>query len=133
MSMSAAEAYSERRRHRRVPVDLPVRLTTIDPEVDPRTGRPYFRASREMCANLSQGGLFIKTRDPISPGRRVLVELHFPDGRPLEAVGRIAWSKRVLAPSSGADDDGVGVEILGAPPDQLAALESFLTLPDDEG
>jgi uncharacterized protein (TIGR02266 family) len=131
MSSELAERWSERRRHRRVPVELPVRLSTIDPELDPRTGRPYFRASREMCANLSRGGLFVRTRDPISPGRRVLIELHFPDGRPLEAVGRIAWSKRVLAPTGGAEDDGVGVEILGAPPEQLEALETFL-VDDDE-
>jgi hypothetical protein len=127
------DSWPERRRHNRVPVDLPVRLSTIDPEMDARTGRPYFRASREMCANLSPGGLFIKTRDPISPGRRVLIELHFPDGSPLEAVGRIAWSKRVLAPvGSGSEDDGVGIEILGAPPDQLATLNQFLRDSPDE-
>jgi uncharacterized protein (TIGR02266 family) len=108
-----------------------VRLSTIDPELDPRTGRRYFRASRETCANLSRGGLFIRTRDPIAPGRRVLVELHFPDGSPLEAVGRIAWSKRVLAPGGGAADDGVGVEILGAPADQLVTLESFVSVGEE--
>ena len=58
------EPWAERRRHPRVPVELPVRLSTIDPEIDPRTGRPYFRASREMCANLSRGGLFIRTARP---------------------------------------------------------------------
>jgi uncharacterized protein (TIGR02266 family) len=131
MATNPADPFPDQRRHRRVPVSLPVRLSTIDPEIDPRTGRPYFRASREVCANLSRGGLFIKTRDPISPGRRVLIELHFPDGRPLEAVGRIAWSKRVLAPSGGAEDDGVGVEILGAPPEQLAVLETFLSVDED--
>ena len=82
------------------------------------------RLARGVSPTSRRGGLFIKTRDPISPGRRVLIEMHFPDGSPLEAVGRIAWSKRVLAPvGSGAEDDGVGVEILGAPPDQLATLE----------
>jgi uncharacterized protein (TIGR02266 family) len=120
-----------KRRHPRIPVTLPVRISTIDPEVDPRTGRPYFRASREYCANLSRGGLFIRTREPVAPGRRVLVELHFPDGRPLEAVGRVAWSKRVLSLAGESTEDGVGVEILGAPPEQLAALESFLEVFDD--
>lgn len=119
--------WPEQRRHRRVPVEIPVRLSTIEPEIDPRTGRPYFRASREICVNLSRGGMFVRTRDPISPGRRVLIELHFPDGRPLEAVGRIAWSKRVLAPTGGGTDDGVGIEILGAPPEQLQVLEKYLT------
>src|SRR4029453_14364383 len=107
------DSWPEQRRHRRVAVELPVRLSTIDPELDPRTGRPYFRASRETCANLSRGGLFIRTRDPLSPGRRVLVELHFPDGRPLEAVGRVAWSKRVLAPGGGPEGGGGGVECVG--------------------
>jgi uncharacterized protein (TIGR02266 family) len=118
-----------RRRHRRIPVSLPVRISTIDPETDPRSGRPYFRASREVCANLSRGGLFIRTEDPPSPGRRLLVEMHFPDGSPLEAVGRVAWSKVVLSPGVEPVENGVGVEFLGAPPDQLSALETFL----DEG
>jgi uncharacterized protein (TIGR02266 family) len=132
MSSQPVEPWAERRRrHPRVPVELPVRLSTIDPQIDPRTGRPYFRASREICANLSRGGLFIRTRDPISPGRRVLIELHLPDGQPVEAVGRIAWSKRVLAPAGGAEDDGVGIEILGAPGEQLEALESFISVGDD--
>ena len=116
-----------RRRHPRVDVTLPVRISTIDPEVDPRTGRPYFRASREVCANLSRGGLFIRTQEPPTPGRRVLVEMHFPDGSPLEAVGRVAWSKVVLAPGQEPEENGVGVEFLGAPPDQLTALETFLS------
>jgi uncharacterized protein (TIGR02266 family) len=124
--MDDSASAGERRRHPRVSVELPVRISTIDPEVDPRSGRPYFRASREICANLSQGGLFIRTRDPVSPGRRVLVELHVPGGEPLEVVGRVAWSKRVLGPVNGTETDGLGVEFLGAPPDQLRALESYL-------
>jgi uncharacterized protein (TIGR02266 family) len=126
MIMSEEESDHGRRRHRRVPVRIPVRISTIDPEMDPRTGRPYFRASREMCANLSEGGLFICTQDPPAPGRRILVEMHFPDGAPLEAVGRVAWSKVVLAVGDDAQENGVGVEFLGAPPDQLSALASFL-------
>jgi uncharacterized protein (TIGR02266 family) len=114
------------RRHPRVDVALPVRISTIDPETDPNTGRPFFRATREVCANLSRGGLFIKTAEPPSPGRRVLLELHFPDGRPLEAVGRVAWSKVLVDPHGERRTKGVGVEFLGASPDQLAALNSFL-------
>jgi uncharacterized protein (TIGR02266 family) len=121
---------SASRRHRRVAVALPVRISTIDPETDPSTGRPFFRATREVCANLSRGGLFIKTNEPPSPGRRVLLELHLPDGRPLEAVGRVAWSKVLVGPHGESRAKGVGVEFLGAPPEQLAALSSFL---DDGG
>ena len=125
----AADLSGASRRHPRVDVALPVRISTIDPETDPNTGRPFFRATREVCANLSRGGLFIKTAEPPSPGRRVLLELHFPDGRPLEAVGRVAWSKVLVDPHGESRTKGVGVEFLGASPDQLAALNSFL----DEG
>ena len=62
----------------------------------------------------------------------MLIELHFPDGPPLEAVGRIAWSKRVLAPAgSSAEDDGVGVEILGAPPGPARGARSFISVGDE--
>ncbi|MDH3687638.1 MAG: PilZ domain-containing protein [Myxococcales bacterium] len=117
------------RRHRRVDVAIPVRISTIDPETDPNTGRPFFRATREVCANLSRGGLYIKTTEPPSPGRRVLLELHLPDGRPLEAVGRVAWSKVLVGPHDDSRANGVGVEFLGAAAEQLEALRSFL----DEG
>jgi len=114
------------RRHQRVPVVLPVRVSTIDPEVDPRTGRPFFRATRELVANVSRGGLGIRTNDPLAPGRRVLLELHFPDGAPLEAVGRVAWSKTVLAPVENTDDNSIGIEFIGGSPDQLQRLDDFL-------
>lgn len=120
------DSFSPQRRHPRVPVALPVRVSTIDPEIDPRSGRPCFRASRELCVNLSRGGLFITTAEPIAPGRRVLVEMHFPDGSPLEAVGRVAWSKRVLGGAEEPPRDGIGVEFLCAPPHQLQLLDGFL-------
>jgi Tfp pilus assembly protein PilZ len=108
---------------------MPVRISTIDAETDPRTGRPYFRATREYCANLSPGGAFIRTADPLSPGRRVLVEIHVPEGEPIEAVGRIAWSKTVLATSGDPEDSGVGVEFLGSSGDRLTALTNYLEIP----
>jgi Tfp pilus assembly protein PilZ len=121
-----SDPFSRQRRHPRVPVTLPVRISTIDPEIDPRSGRPCYRASREVCVNLSRGGLFIHTAETIAPGRRILIEMHFPDGSPLEAVGRVAWSKRVLGARDEAPRDGIGVEFIGAPPQQLEALDDFL-------
>jgi len=121
------------RRHRRVAVHMPVRISTIDAETDPRTGRPYFRATREYCANLSRGGAFIRTADPLSPGRRVLVEIHVPEGEPIEAIGRVAWSKTVLATSGEPEDSGVGVEFLGSSGDRLNVLANSLELPAEPG
>jgi uncharacterized protein (TIGR02266 family) len=128
-----SESDGDKRRHKRVAVHMPVRISTIDAETDPRTGRPYFRATREYCANLSRGGAFIRTADPLSPGRRVLVEIHVPEGEPIEAIGRVAWSKTVLATSGEPEDSGVGVEFLGSSGDQLKVLANFLELPSEPG
>jgi Tfp pilus assembly protein PilZ len=113
------------RREPRVPLNAPVRISTIDPETDPGTGRRFFRSSREICANVSRTGLFIRTAEPLEPGRRLLVELRLPDGEDIDAVGRVAWVKRSLAPSP---ERGVGIELLGATPEELARLQAWVSL-----
>ena len=117
--------YAPTRRHPRVALRVPVDVTTIDPEIDPRTGRPYFRECQELCGNLSNGGMFIATADPPGPGRRLLVRIHTQDGAsPIEAVARVAWQKPGAA--NDAPDAGVGVEFLAASPTTRAAIERFL-------
>jgi Tfp pilus assembly protein PilZ len=117
----------ERRRHQRIAVDASVRLSTIDPEIDPHTGRPFFRAFEESCANLSRGGLSIHTEEALSPGRRVLIEVAVPEGRPVfEAVARIAWA------GSFEDDPGrrgLGLEFVGGPPRPVDRFEQLLAAP----
>jgi hypothetical protein len=118
---------SQRRRSERVRADIPVRISTIEPDLDPLTGRTYFRASQERCANLSRGGVFVETHELLAPGRRVLVELSLPDGEYVEAIGRVAWTKRSMRSASSAGlDCGVGIEFLGGAAEQLSALEEFV-------
>ena len=119
-------SFTNRRRHRRIEAEIEVRISTIEPEQDPWTGRPYFRASQELCSNVSRGGAFVKTNEPIDPGRRVLVEVHLPSGRPLEAIGRVAWTKRVMTPHSRDTSSGIGVEFIGGASEQFAALENYI-------
>jgi len=123
-----------RRRHRRVEIQTSIRLSTIDPEIDPWTGRPFFRVCEESCANLSRGGAHVRTREPLAPGRRLLLEMQLPGDVVFEAIGRVAWSRPDLeaaeAPPAQLDDAvpgyGLGVEFLGGTPDHLARLEDFL-------
>ncbi len=122
----ADEDYSVSRRHPRLEIRVPVRISTIEPERDPWTGRPFFRATHETSANLSRGGAFVHTSEPLRPGRRLLLEIELPDGRPVETLARVAWTRRALLPGGGHTDAGIGVEFLGGAADQLASLESFV-------
>ena len=120
------DSYQDRRRHRRVSASMPVRISTIEPERDPWTGRPFFRASQETCGNVSRGGAYVQTGEPLAPGRRILLEITLPDGRPVEAIGRIAWSKRVLTPRERDVQAGIGIEFLGGAAEQFSALENYI-------
>ena len=120
-----------RRRHPRVEASLPVRISTIEPERDPWTGRPFFRATQDTCANVSRGGAFVMTREPLTPGRRVLVEIGLPGGEPVETIGRVAWTKRVMAPRMHDEPAGIGIEFLGGASDQLEFLEEFIREQED--
>lgn len=118
---------NNRRRHERVDSAIPARISTIEPERDPWTGRPFFRTLQETCANVSRGGAFIKTDEPLDPGRRILVEIRLPSGQPLEAIGRIAWVKRILSPDRRKSESGVGIEFLGGASEQLQALDEYVS------
>ena len=120
------ETGAPERRHERVPVEVSVRISTIDPEIDPTTGKLYFRSSEETCANVSRGGTFVQTRDPIEPGRRILLEIDIPDGPSIQTIGRVAWTRTVMEPSGESTRSGFGIEFTGGAPEQLSQLEEFL-------
>lgn len=113
----------ERRRHPRVHTDVPIRISTIDPEIDPWSGRPFFRSCEEAVADVSRGGARVVSNEPLGPGRRLLLEIDLPDGRPFEAIARVAWSRFEPTPAGGY---GLGLEFLGGTPDHKARLEAFL-------
>jgi Tfp pilus assembly protein PilZ len=130
--MQSEESYIEQRRHARVSAAIDVRISTIEPDRDPWTGRPVFRASAETCANLSRGGAYVRTDQPLAPGRRILMELSIPDGSSFEAIGRVAWSRRITSPGPGDAGSGIGIEFLGAAADHFQALEEFIAHRDEE-
>jgi hypothetical protein len=122
---------AERRvqRYHREAVRLPVRISSIDAEVDPETGKPFFLTAEEMCGDISRGGAFIMTQEPPRPGARLLVELELPGGEAVQTVARVAWT-RVRFPSEGSDvQTGFGLEFLGGARRHLAAIERFVNGP----
>ena len=89
----------------RISVRMRARISTIDAETDPFTGKLFFRTSDEICANVSRSGAFVSMAETIPPGRRVLVELEIPGGQPIQAVGRVAWTRTTMATEMPAGKD----------------------------
>ncbi len=68
---------------------MPVRISTVDPEIDPDTAQfPSSAATEATTANLSRGGVFVHSWEPLAAGRRVIVALDLPAG------GEIQWWAR---------------------------------------
>ena len=116
----------QQRRHPRFETALNVTLSSIDPESDPRSGRPFFRSVQETCANLSRGGAFVRTSEGFERGRRLLLEFELPDGHQLEALGRVAWTQRDLGFDGQRGEEGIGIEFMGGASRQWGALHALL-------
>ena len=111
-----------RQQHPRVDTRMRVRISTVDPETDPE-GKPFFRTCEERCFDISRGGTFVMTPDPIEPGLRVLLELDIPGGDTVQTLGRVVWKS---LDSSGSKPAGIGVEFLGGRSGQFTELERHL-------
>ena len=113
----------------RVGASVPVRISTVDPEVDPDTGRTFFRTAEETTANLSRGGAYVRSWEPLASGRRVVLTIELPDRGELQLVGRVAWTRRELQPPAAdqLEAPGYGVEFAGASAAELAVLDRYLT------
>ncbi len=119
-------------KHPRVTTSVSVRVSTVDPEIDPTTGRSFFRSVEETTANLSRGGAFVRSWEPLAAGRRVLVEIELYEGLSIQLEGRVAWTRREVRPAEsdaagGVEPTGYGVEFLGGSSFEIAMLDRFLT------
>jgi len=129
-SEAAAATHVEpsKQKHRRVNVRVPVRVSTVDPEKDPQTGKLYFFTSEEYSANISRGGAFVATPESIDRGRRVLVEIAIPGGSTIQTLGRVVW-KRLGSGKMDAlppNRPGIGIEFTGGRPESLNELDRYL-------
>lgn len=106
----------------RVDTRMKVRISTIDPEADSQ-GKPFFRSTEERCFDISRGGTYVMTPDPIEPGLRVLLELDIPGGDTVQTLARVVWTR---VEQSGTKPAGVGVEFLGGRSGQFLELEKHL-------
>ena len=90
-----------------------MRVSAIEPEIDPLTALPCYSSFEESSVNVSEGGVFIPTEDTLTPGRRVVVELDLPSGDLVQAVGEVVWRRAAHAARSGDRPAGMGIEFTG--------------------
>jgi Tfp pilus assembly protein PilZ len=112
---------------------VPVQISTLDPEVDPDSGVPFFRSTEATTANLSRGGVFVHSWEPLSAGRRVIVALDLPSGGELQLVGRVVWTRRQLQSRAGsaAEAPGYGIQFDGVSRAEQAAIQQILDAASD--
>ena len=98
----------ERRKHPRLEFELPLDITS---------GHSLFAA---RTADISEGGVFIKTRARVARGAHVRMRLRL-DGTTLVVRGQVTW---VLDGSEGRH--GIGVQFVGLSPYAQRTLRRFM-------
>ena len=117
-------------RHPRFAVDVEVRISTIDAERDPNSGKLFFRSAEETTANMSRGGAFVRSWEPLEAGRRVVVDIDLRDGSHMQLMARVAWTQRQLhanaASQPSSPEPGFGIEFEKASAWELDRLDRYL-------
>ena len=85
---------TERRRHERVPLKIPVDYTSVD---------AFFT---EFSSNINEGGMFVEMENGPDLGTQVQLQFDLPGHEePVQVEGRVAWV------SDGKDGSAAGVGI----------------------
>lgn len=121
------------------PAARPAAGATPDSKEARRNGRVRMHTSIDMRSDsnfftgfsmdISEGGVFIATVDPVPRGTQVELDFTLPGGRPMKVTGVVRWVREAnsrhpeLMP-------GVGVQFTGLPPEVASAISSFVTTRD---
>lgn len=106
-----SSAQLERRSFERAPI-----TTQVEFELTNSSSGPS-RIRRHM-ANVSTGGLFINTREPIRPGTRMVVRFELPNNKHrVIAISRVRYVRR---------GTGLGVEFLGLDDEDREEIEAYI-------
>jgi c-di-GMP-binding flagellar brake protein YcgR len=105
-------AQLERRRFERAPI-----VAQVEYELTNSSSGPS-RVRRSM-ANISIGGLFINTEEPIRAGTRMVVRFELPNRHRVIAVSRVCYVKK---------GQGLGVEFLTLDDEDREEIEAYIEL-----
>lgn len=109
-------AQLERRRFERAPI-----LAQVEFELTNSSSGPS-RVRRHM-ANISLGGMFISTEEPIRIGTRMVVRFELPNKHRVIAVSRVCYTKKGTSTGQGM---GLGVEFLNLDDEDREEIEAYI-------
>ncbi|HEX8183901.1 MAG TPA: PilZ domain-containing protein [Blastocatellia bacterium] len=101
----------ERRRFERAPITAQVEYELTNSSSGPSR-------VRKNMANISTGGLFIATEEPIKAGTRMVVRFELPNKHRVIAVSRVCYAKKGI---------GLGVEFLGLDDEDREEIETYIS------
>ena len=100
----------ERRRFERAPITAQVEYELTNASSGP--GRV-----RRNIANISSGGMFINTEEPIRAGTRMVVRFELPNKHRVIAVSRVCYARK---------GRGLGVEFLNLDDEDRDEIMSYI-------
>jgi len=103
-------AQLERRRFERAPISAQVEYELTNSSSGPS------RVRRNM-ANISTGGLFISTEEPIRAGTRMVIRFELPNRHRVIAVSRVCYVRK---------GTGLGVEFLSLDDEDREEIEAYI-------
>jgi uncharacterized protein (TIGR02266 family) len=110
----ARKTGADRRQHPRYDVKIKVDYRTMD----------MFLSN--YVTNISKGGVFIQTENPLPLQSEIHLTLSLPElGATIEAKGKVAWTYDIKKGTSHIAP-GMGIKFVDLPPQQKTLLEDYL-------
>lgn len=110
----------DKRRQARVPIFI-----KVDYKADIlRDDAPY----SDYSADINSGGLFLKSRNPLTPGTILNLQFSLPeDSRVIKVNGRVVWITREFEKEvGGKSEPGMGIEFQDVDPETRALIDSLV-------
>jgi len=115
----AGKGNSNGKEQRRQPrVDFFSKVKVIDKESN--------SAQEVFAANVSRGGIFLRSNRPLPRGKQVELEFDLDDGPVKVDVGEVVWTKPFEPVSVDGSLPGMGVQFKNMPNDSRRRIESFI-------
>ncbi len=113
MDQTPVSKEASRRKHKRIGVKVYVGL---------ESAHNFYTG---FTQNISNGGLFIATHNPLEVGQRVELLFHLPSGSAIRTQGEVAWIREYNEATPDIPP-GMGVRFLDLSPEDSAKIREFV-------